>query len=126
MRSEHSWSLVDPRPVAVYLVNVDDYLVYWNGKVMPHLMAMNMVMEYFGMYPTPEMKTAMEKNYERIYYSNGFATRAWDRRVQSGPIYPYLKRIMEPHLKSLITDKAKTISEVLSWFDYSKARIADD
>lgn len=123
MRSEQSWSLVDPRPVLLYLDNVDEYIVYWNGIAMTHLMAMNIAMEHFGMYPTPEMKTAMEKNYERIYYANGFKTRAWDSRVSVSPLYPYLKRIIEPHLKQLITDKSKNISEVLSWFDYKRARL---
>jgi hypothetical protein len=36
MRSEHSWSLLDPRPVLVYLSTVDEYIVYWNGITMTH------------------------------------------------------------------------------------------
>ena len=120
MRSEQSWSLLDPRPVLLYLPTVDDYIVYWNGIVMPHSMALCMAMEHFGIYSTPEMKTAMEKDYERLYYSNAFDTRAWDNKVSSGPVYPYLKRIMLEHLSKIIQDKEAR--DVLAWFNYNKAR----
>jgi len=120
MRSEQSWSLLDPRPVLLYLPTVDDYIVYWNGIVTPHSMALCMAMEHFGIYSTPEMKTAMEKDYERLYYSNAFDTRAWDNKVSSGPVYPYLKRIMLEHLSKIIQDKEAR--DVLAWFNYNKAR----
>jgi hypothetical protein len=123
MRSEHSWSLLDPKPVLLYISNVDDYIVYWNGIVMPHSMALCMSMEFFGIYPTPEMKTAMEKTYERLYYANAFDTRAWDRKVGSGPVYSYLKRIALEHLKKVI--EGKEAKDVLAWFDYKKARCLD-
>jgi hypothetical protein len=79
-----------------------------------------MAMEHFGIYSTPEMKTAMEKDYERLYYSNAFDTRAWDNKVSSGPVYPYLKRIMLEHLSKIIQDKEAR--DVLAWFNYNKAR----
>jgi hypothetical protein len=120
MRSEQSWSLLDPRPVLLYIPNVDDYIVYWNGVVMPHSMALCMAMEYIGIYATPEMKTCMEKNYSRLYYSNAFGTRAWDSKVEGSPLYPYLKRIMQNHLKKLV--EGKEAKDILSWFDYTKAR----
>jgi hypothetical protein len=82
-------------------------------------------MEYYGIYPTPEMKTAMEKEYERIYYSYGFETRAWDAKVSSSPIYPYIKRILKDHMDRVISEQEKDISEVLEWFDYKRARIED-
>lgn len=126
MRSEQSWSLLDPRPVLLYLPNLDEYIVYWNGIATTHLMAMNLALEHFGIFPTPEMKTAMEQNYNKIYYSNGFDTRAWDLKVASSPIYPYIKRIMAQHTKNLIVEQNKTINDVLDWFDYSRARQLDN
>ena len=121
MRSEQSWSLLDPKPVLFYVSKSDDYIVYWNGIVMPHSMALCMAMEQAcGIYPTPEMKTVLEQGYERLYYSNAFDTRAWDSKVEGSPLYPYLKRIMQDHLKKVIEDKDP--KEVLSWFDYERAR----
>lgn len=122
MRSEQSWSLLEPRPVLLYLPKLDEYIVYWNGKVMPHTMALNMSLEYFGIYSTPEMKTAMEQDYKKIYYSNGFETRAWDLKVAESPLYPYLKRVMKEHLDNLLGDSKRDISEVLGWFRYERAR----
>lgn len=120
MRSEQSWSLIDPRPVLLYIPNVDEYIVYWNGVVMPHTMALCMAMESIGIYATPEMKNSLEEVYRRIYYANGFDTRAWDAKIESGPVYPFLKRIMGPHLKKVLENKVP--SDILSWFDYQKAR----
>lgn len=120
MRSEHSWSLLDPKPVLLYLPKLDEYICYWNGVVMTHTMSLCMAMEHFGIWATPEMKTSMEKEYERIYYANGFATRAWDSKVSSSPIYPYLKRIMADHLSKVVSNREA--KEVIGWFDYKRAR----
>jgi len=120
MRSEHTWSLLDPRPVLLYLDKSDEYIVYWNGVVMPHTIALCIAMENFGIWPTPEMKTSMERDYERIYYANGFDTRAWDEKVSNSPVFPYLKRIMTEHVKKVI--EGKDARDVIGWFDYSKAR----
>ena len=122
MRSEQSWSLLDPKPVLLYLSSVDEYICYWNGIAMTHAMAMNMACEHFGIYATPEMKTAMEKEYRRIYYANGFETRKWDFKVAESPIFPYVKRLMQEHMKKVIVEQQRDISEVLGWFDYKRAR----
>lgn len=121
MRSEQSWSLLDPRPCLLYIPRCDNYIVYWNGIVMPHKMAMILAMEMSAsIYPSPEMKTAMEEDYQMLYYSNAFDTRAWDSTVASGMIYPYIKRIMHEHAKKTI--EGKDAKEVIGWFDYSRAR----
>ena len=120
MRSEQSWSLLDPKPIMLYLDTVDEYIVYWNGIVMSHTIALCLAMEHFGVWATPEMKTSMENTYQRIYYAGGFNTRAWDLKVSSSPVYPYLKRIMTDHLKKVI--EGREAKDVLGWFDYSRAR----
>ena len=122
MRSEQSWSLLDPKPVMLYLSNSDEYIVYWNGIAMTHAMAMNSALERFGIFATPEMKTAMEVEYRRIYYANGFQTRAWDLKVAEAPIYSYVRRLLKEHLDKTISESKRDIGEVLGWFDYSRAR----
>lgn len=121
MRSEQSWSLLDPKPILLYLQNLDDYIVYWNGIVMTHSMALCVAMEFVGIYPTPEMKSALESNYRKIYYANGFETRAWDQKVESSPVYPYIKRIMHDHVKKVVENRDP--QDILGWFDYSRARM---
>lgn len=125
MRSELSWSVLDPKPVLLYVKNSDEYICYWNGISMTHTMAMNMALEPFGIFATPEMKTAMEKEYRRIYYAGDFDTRAWDFKVSESPIYPYVRRLMAEHIKKVITEQKRPIAEVLGWFDYSKARTSE-
>jgi hypothetical protein len=120
MRNEQAWSLIDPKPVLVYVEAVDDYIVYWNGIVMPHTMALCMTMEYLGVWPTPEMKNQMESDYRKIYYADGFQTRAWDRKVENGHLYTYLKRIMKDHLVRVLD--GRSAPDLLGWFNYSRAR----
>ena len=123
MRSEHSWSLLDPKPVLLYLPRHDDYIVYWNGIAMTHSMALCMAMESIGIWATPEMKTALEQNYQRLYYAGAFGTRAWDRIVSEQNVFTYLKKAMKDHLKTVM--EGKSGQEVLSWFDYSRARVEE-
>ncbi len=121
MRSEQSWSLLDPRPVLLYLEHHDEYLVFWNGLVMPHIFALHMAVELYGIYPTPEMKKARLTTYKKLYYTNAFNTRAWDSRVKDGDVFTFLKHLLNAHIAK--TCEGKTLPEVLDWFDYKKARI---
>lgn len=122
MRSEQSWSVLDPRPVLLYLPTVDEYIVYWNGYVMTHSQALCLAMETFGIYATPEMKSAMDSTYNRIYFSGGFQTRSWDNIVKnSSSVFDYLKTKVRPHVK--LVCEGKTPQEILSWFDYNRSRI---
>lgn len=124
MRSEHSWSVIDPRPVLLYLNQCDEYIVYWNGLVMTHSMALCFAMETLGIYPTPEMKHAIDETYKRIYYAGEFNTRNWDTIVENcNSLYDYLKTKIRPHVK--IICEGKTPQEILSWFDYKRARIEE-
>ncbi len=122
MRAEQSWSLLDPKPVLLYLAHHDDYIVYWNGIAMTHSQALCMAMESSAsIYATPEMKTALQKNFEKLYYANAFKTRAWDGMVgHGGHVYEHQKRWMQEHLNKQVKDRPTP--EVLGWFDYSRAR----
>jgi len=122
MRAEQSWSLLDPRPVLIYLIHHDEYIVYWNGIAMTHGQALCMAMEMCaGIYATPEMKTALQNTFEKLYYANAFNTRAWDSRLSSGGfVYESQKRWMQDHLNKHV--KETPVAEVLGWFSYSRAR----
>lgn len=124
MRPEQAWSLLDPKPISLYLPHCDEYIVYWNGLAMTHSMALCMSMESIGIWPSPEMRTAMEQQYRKIYYAGGFNTRAWDEKVAASDIYPYLKRIMKDHLDKTVKDKDPRI--VLKWFDHQRSRVEED
>lgn len=121
MRAERTWSLLDTRPVLLYLQQHDEYIVYWNGFAMTHSQALCMTMERIGIYPTPEMKLAMQRTFEKLYYAGAFETRAWDARLKgSGMVYDWQKYKMAEHIKKATEGKEPT--ELISWFDYSKAR----
>ena len=121
-KDEYTWSLVSPLPVIKYLPKHDDYIVYWNGVVMPHLTALNIAMRYFGIYPSPTIKHELEKNYNRLYYAGAFGDRQWDyfMNAEWSDTYKYLNNIMHLHLHETLKDK--TPVEVLSWFNYKNAK----
>lgn len=123
MRDERTWSLLDARPVLLYLKKHDEYIVYWNGIAMTHSQAFNMAMEYRGFFPTPEMKNAMDHTFKKLYYAGAFNTRAWDSRVDGGDIYGSQKNWMRDHLATHVKDKDP--KDVVKWFDYSRARIEE-
>lgn len=123
--AERTWSLLDPRPILKYLKSLDEYIVYWNGWAMTHSQALCMTMETIGIYPTPEMKDALQQNYEKIYYAGGFGTRAWDEKVMGfEKIYDFQKRSLKDHIAKAVEGKEPT--ELISWFDYGRARKDDN
>lgn len=121
MHSEQSWSQLDPKPVLLYLPNLDEYLVYWNTVAMTHSQALCIAMTTLGIYPTPQQKRAMQHNYLKIYHAGGFGHQKWDHIIQANDtVYSYLCKKMQTHVMTC----AKQVSpaELLQWFDYARAR----
>jgi hypothetical protein len=123
MSAEKSWSVLDPRPVLKYIPHCDDYIVYWNGVVMPHKMALCIAGTLLNIFPTPEMKMAMQENYVKLYYANAFGTLGeWDHMIREHTMmYNLLQRFMNSHLEALKQRTNLTGQEILGWFDYSRA-----
>ena len=112
------WSLMDPKPISLYLEEHDEYITAWNGYLMPQVFALNFAVEMFGGYPTPRMREEMFKTWKRLYLSGAFEEANWDSFLNEEPdrVIGYLRKMMGPHLSVLIKDK-KGISEVLQWFN---------
>jgi hypothetical protein len=122
MRAERSWSLLDPKPVLLYLTKHDEYIVYWNGWVMTHSQALCHAVERCGIYPTPSMKLAMQTTFERLYYSGAFQTRSWDSMLSGySNIYDYQKLKIKEHVDKVVG--ATDFKDVLEWFNYDRARM---
>ena len=126
MSAEKAWSLLDNRPVLKYVPECDDYIVYWNGIVMPHKIALCFGGTLLNIFPTPEMRQALNLNYRKLYYANAFETLGkWDHILdgrkghEERDMYGFLFRYMEKHLNFL---KEQTIpgAEILGWFDYKR------
>lgn len=121
MSAEKGWSLLDNRPVLKYVSNCDDYIVYWNGIVMPHKMALCLAGRLIGVYPTPEMKIAMQANYLKLYYANAFDSFGrWELLVNNKAIYNVVENHMNGHLTELQQQRISG-AEVLGWFNYKRA-----
>lgn len=120
MSAEKAWSLIDNRPVLKYVSQCDDYIVYWNGIVMPHKMALCLAGKLIGVYPTPEMRIALQENYRKLYYANAFDSLGkWNDLVTNKDMYRVVENYMMNHLTEL---RLQNISgaEVLGWFNYNR------
>jgi len=120
MSAEKAWSLIDNRPVLKYVSQCDDYIVYWNGIVMPHKMALCLAGRLIGVYPTPEMRIALQENYRKLYYANAFDSLGkWNDLVTNKDMYRVVENYMMNHLTEL---QQQNISgaEVLGWFNYNR------
>jgi len=125
MRVEQGWSQLDPRPVLLYLIKHDAYIVYWNGIVTTHNMALSIAGEYLGIYPTPAMQASMIQEFRQLYYSDAFNSRDWDQVVNDNSVYWVVKGALMSHLNELIPNTDPSV--MLGWFDYQRAiHIKDD
>lgn len=118
---ERAWSMLDTKPVILYLTHHDEFIVVWNGIVMPYIFAQCMAAERFGVYISPAMCDALKNTYNRLYYAGAFRTREWDHIVINTSVYHYLIKIMTEHLDKVCQNK--TGKEIMSWFDTNNAGI---
>lgn len=118
---ERTWSLLDPRPVLVYLEQHDEYIVYWNGWAMTQSQAQYMALRHINIYPNQELRDVMQETYERLYYAGAFDTRDWDHLVRNNNTFEFILKYMRSHLEQHCWNR--DAREILSWFAPSKARI---
>ena len=119
--AERSWSMLDAKPVLMYLQKHDEYMVMWNGAIMPHAHALCITAELLGIYTSPTMKDAMHDTYCKLYYAGAFGEQHWDKIVEENRTFTYLRGFMFDHVDKL--SKISTRAEILGWFDFSSARI---
>ena len=112
-----AWSLLDPKPICLYVKEYDETLVAWNGMLMTKVVALNMAIEQFGKYPTPKMKQEMFKTYKQLYMTGFFGEQNWDSffdGTSADNLFSYLRKINQAHLVKTVKDKK--ITEILGWF----------
>jgi len=111
-----AWSLIDAKPVVEYFEEIDAELVFWNGYVLTKNIALNLIVEPFGVYATPQMNASMISEYE-LLYRTGFFDEPWDDFFYSRypQVITYLRKILGQHIIKLTKDKK--ITEILKWFE---------
>lgn len=122
--AERSWSMLDPRPIIIFLPKHDEYMCLWNGVIMPFLHAQCLAAEYLGIYQGPSVKASLDEHYHRLYYAGAFGTRAWDEQVCQRNTYNLLKDIMANHLNKTLKDRSG--QEIISWFNLNNVVVKVD
>lgn len=120
--AERSWSMLDPKPILCYLSKFDEYIVVWNGAVMPYSYALCLASERYQVYTSPAMLASMHKTYTKLYYAGAFGRAAnWQAIIQERRTYGYLKLFMKNHLDTLCANKSA--AEMMGWFDMDNAKV---
>ena len=124
--ADKAWSLISPLPVVRYLPKYDEYVVTWNGALMPHIIAFNIAMRQYGAFQSPSVQQAMEKTYYKLYNSGAFEDMfEWTTpNADTGlTAVKYLNKLM--HNFAMETVKGKTPFEVFDWFNYKNAKVSN-
>ena len=121
--AEISWSMMDPRPVVMYLPEQDDYMVVWNGVVLPLVHAQCIAFEFIGFWSGRAVKHELDDRYRKLYYAGAFGTKEWDHIVETNPdTFNLLRRFLEAHLNKIIPNYSK--QEIVEWFNLKNAKIS--
>lgn len=118
-----SWSLINPRPIVVYVKKHDEHLVYWNGYVMTHAHALQIMLMPYGIYASPKVKSAITKRFKQLYTAGLFGDVAWDRVVHSNEYYKYVVDKVETHVREIT--KGVDIYDAVKWLDTTDAKVVD-
>lgn len=126
MRSEAAWSYLDPRPVCLYDPKYDAHLAFWNGVAMTRSYALMIYgTAWCNIYYPESQKKAAWDEYQTIYRSGGFGTRAWDSLLENKSHIDFHNSLTSFIVKkdSKFFQKLKeryTAKEALAWFLPSK------
>lgn len=126
MRSEVAWSYLDPKPMCLYDPKYDAHLVFWNGIAMTRSYALMIYGTIWcNIYYPDSQKFAAWEDYQRIYRSGGFGTRAWDtlldKKFHTEMIPTLTRYIAKGDATFFAKLKEKyTAKEAMTWFMPSK------
>lgn len=69
----YTMSLLGPRPVVALVKEHNEYIVFWNGIIMPYAAAMYLALEGGNIYPTPQVKSCLGNAFRRLRFSGALA-----------------------------------------------------
>jgi hypothetical protein len=119
---EHSWSLLDPRPVCFYDQKTASDLCVWNGIYLGRNQALIIASARFmNLYATPGMKDKAYLEFRRAYYAGAFGHNNWDsyfERCNGGQHHlNTIGKMLDRHIKEM---PKYTGQEVWDWFKLTK------
>lgn len=122
--AELAWGSVDPRPIVMYLPEQDDYMVVWNGVILPLVHAQCMAFEWIGVWAGAAIYRELDLRYRELYLAGAFGSRNWDGIIaENASTYHLLKRILFDHLEKTMPNYTR--QEIAEWFILSNARTVE-
>ena len=121
--AELSWSKLDARPVIMYLPEQDDYMVAWNGVILPFVHAQCMAFEWVGVWVGSSVQDALNHRYQELYFAGAFGSRQWDDIALENNTYNFLKRYLIKHLEENMPKHTR--KQIVEWFNLKNARTVE-
>lgn len=115
-----SWSLLNPRPIVVYVKEHDEHLVYWNGYVMTHAHALQIMLIPYGIYASPRVKSSITKRFKQLYTAGLFGEVVWDKFVHNVGYYGYVVNKIEKHVRAITN--SVDVYDAVRWLDTNDAK----
>ena len=117
-------SLLGPRPVVARVVEFDEYVVFWNGIVMPYAAALYIATRSGNVYPTPNVTKHIDESFRRLRFTGAMRKGNVDVKHSRGVIsipnaVSGYERVMRPHLAKMLANH--TTSQLFAVLDIDKA-----
>jgi len=115
-----AWSLISPLPVIAYVEAADQYIVYINGIVTTYATAMHLMLEPYGIRPSPEVKRNLQHNMANIYATGIFGDVQWDDVIYNTDYVGYIRSVLRDYIKKITHDMH--INDVMKLLDTNLAK----
>lgn len=117
-------SLLGPRPIVARVVEHDEYVVFWNGIIMPYAAALYIATRSGNVYPTPNVTKHIDNSFRRLRHTGALRKGKLDinrdRGIISTPntVSGY-EKVMRPHLAKMMQNH--TTTQLFAMLDIDKA-----
>lgn len=100
----YTMSLLDPKPVVALVKEHNEYIVFWNGIIMPYAAALYLAVEGGNIYPPPQAKSCIRDAFRRLRFSGALAKENKPRTdcdVSSWFVMDGYKSLMRVHMAEM-------------------------
>lgn len=117
-------SLLKPQPVVARVVEFDEYVVFWNGIVMPYAAALYVATRSSNVFPTMTVKDRIDDSFRRLRHTGVLRRKDVDAARTRGAIStPDVTKgyefVMRAHVNTML--QTHTVADLFAMLDIDKA-----
>jgi hypothetical protein len=98
-------SMLSPLPIIVHLKKYDENIVYWNGVVLLHSHALQLMLVPYGIYASPEIRRVTQERFARLYATGVFGDVDWLKAVHLKDYYMQVNYYLNEHIRTVTSNR---------------------